>query len=104
MRKMGFDDLAKRMGGSRGGAVGDAAVARDPDQIMAEAQRAAERSSRISDLILGPLLLLGGAGILVLCFLVARQGGLMYGMAFAAIGAVIVGGKKILRGLGLIGD
>lgn len=98
---MSFDDLAKRMGKPRGD-IGDSPGTRDPDQIMADAQRAAERSSRISDLVLGPMLLLGGAGILVLCYLVARQGGLMYGMAVAAIGAILVGLRKVARGLGLM--
>lgn len=96
---MGFDDLAKRMGNSSGGAVGDATGARDPDQIMAEARRAAERSSRISDLILGPMLLLGGAGILALCYLVAKEGGLMYGVAAAGIAAIVVGARKLFRGI-----
>lgn len=94
---MAFDDLAKRMGAS----AGEGSQV-DPDQIMAEAQAAARRSQRLSDLVLGPLLLLGGAGIAVLCYLVATQGALMYGMGMFAIGAIIVGSQKLLRGVGLL--
>jgi hypothetical protein len=52
--------------------------------------------------VLGPILLLGGAGIAALCYLVATQGGLMYGMAIAALIAIVVGSKKLLRGIGLL--
>jgi hypothetical protein len=99
---MAFDDLANRMGSTRGGEVGRGSEGLDPDQIIADAVKAARRSRRLSDLILGPIALVGGAGIAVLCYLVATQGALMYGMVFFAIGAIIVGSAKILRGVGLL--
>lgn len=49
--RMAFEDLAKRMGAKRGREVGDGSPI-DPDRIMAEAQEAARRSQRISDLVL----------------------------------------------------
>jgi hypothetical protein len=98
---MALDDLASRMKPGRAGAAGKP-PAIDPDQIMAEARQAAARAERLSDLVLGPILLLGGAGIAALCYLVATQGGLMYGMAIAALIAIVVGSKKLLRGIGLL--
>ena len=69
---------------------------------MAEAQAAAERSATISDLILGPMLLLGGAGILFLCYKVAGQGAYMYGLGVAALVAIVTGSQKLLRGVGIL--
>ena len=101
MRHMAFEDVAKRMKPGRGGQVADAQPI-DPDQIIAEAQRAARRSARTSDLILGPMLLAGGAGILWLCYAVAKQGGYMYGMVVAAVVAISIGFRKVARAIGLV--
>lgn len=118
---MSFDDLAKRLGGPRGG-IGDSSGTRDPDQIMAEAQRAAERSARIRDLVLGPMLLVGGATIAVLWFSVMRQrsaiihnpglaeqrstlvglGPMIHWILVAAVAGILLGTRKILRGIGVL--
>lgn len=63
---MAFDDLAKHMA-SRSGKKQPAGSA---DQIVAEAAKADRRANRTRDLILGPILLVGGAGILLLYYLV----------------------------------
>jgi hypothetical protein len=72
--RMAFDDVAKRMRETHGRKLGDTSRTTDPDQIIADAMKSDRQASRISNLVLGPMLLLGGAGIAVLCYLVARQG------------------------------
>lgn len=109
---MAFDDLAKRMGARPG--VGSASGITDPDQIVAEAQSAARRAARTQDLVLGPILLIGGFVVLVFWYLlvVAKTGrplrvswtelkGMSY-VAAAGVGALIFGIYKILRGIGIL--
>ena len=56
---MGFDDLARHMA-SRDGKKKLGEQAGNADQLVAEAARVDRRMSRQRDLILGPLLLVGG--------------------------------------------
>jgi hypothetical protein len=116
---MGFDDAARRMRGERGG--GEVPSTIDPDQIIAEAVRAEQRSSRRKDLLLGAILMAGGGLVGVLWYdTMARvlagwfgdarpapegkmmPGPLMYLIGLFAIGAIIVGTLKMLRGLGVL--
>ena len=77
---------------------GKLSKATDPDQMIAEAIKADRRSQLISDLILGPMLLVGGIGVTVLSFTVAtRAGG---GIYVVAGGAILAGLAKTGRGLG----
>jgi hypothetical protein len=109
---MAFDDLARRMGAQPGSASGTT----DPDQIIAEAQIAARRAARTRDLVLGVLLLVGGAIIVVLWLSVYARAittsGLRskaehdvwgsYYIVAAGAGAIIVGVHKLLRGIGVL--
>jgi hypothetical protein len=104
---MSFEDAAKRM---RGGDVSGSPLItdRDPDQIMADAQKAAERSSRIKDLALGPILLVGGLVVGALTVSTIQRVGIM-GMSrvmdvlvVSAIVAIVTGSHHILRGIGVL--
>jgi hypothetical protein len=105
---MAFEDAAKRMGGKRGRQAGDGATVTDPDQIMADAVKAARRSSKIRDLVLGPILLVGGLVVGALCASTIRQVGIMHmdrimdALVVSAIVAIVVGSQKILRGIGIL--
>ena len=90
---MGFDDLARHMRSVHGGKLSNAT---DPDQMVIEAQKAARAAQRRSDLVLGPMLLVGGVGITALSLTVAQEGG---GMYVVAGGAVIAGLAKTARGI-----
>lgn len=98
---MSFEDLARHMS-SRDGVT--LSAARDPRQMMIEAQRAKRRQQRTSDLILGPLLLLCGITGIVLtaasAFALRDDGGgfivIYYGAILSAFAA---GAGKLGRGL-----
>lgn len=110
---MGFDDLAKHMA-ARDGRKKVHSASADADQIVAEALKADGRMNRIRDLVLGPMLLVGGLGIDVLILSAAASGGLdrsmiryMIIIGVAAAAATVVGLMKTIRGLTsrkLIGD
>src|SRR5262249_15268960 len=111
---MAFDDLAKHMASRAGKKIS----AGSADQIVAEAKIAALRMSRTRDLILGLLLLVGGlvilagTGLTLFNFLGQTPNALQPGggteriprrvwviFLFAGSAAVIVGTKKLIRGL-----
>jgi len=105
---MGFDDLAKHMA-KRDGRKKSQSKTGDADQIVAEAIKADQRLNRTRDLVLGPLLLVGGLGIEVLVYSMlrndsselVREQSLSYvimGGVFA-LGLIIVGLLKTIRGL-----
>jgi uncharacterized membrane protein len=103
---MGFDDLAKHMA-ARDGRKKVHSASANADQIVTEAIKADQRMNRIRDLVLGPILLVGGLGIEVLVFKVAAIGADMIGIGVLAAVAIIVGLMKTIRGLTsrkLIGD
>ena len=97
--RMAFDDLAKHMAqrdGKRTGTVGSAS------DVIAAAHEANRRADRTRDLILGPLLLVGGAVIAVLAFSIERTGEgtreIIMLSAFA-LGLVGVGARQTYRGI-----
>jgi hypothetical protein len=99
---VGFDDLAKHMA-KRDRRTGS--TSRDPDQIVAEAAEADRRMSRTRDLILGPILLVGGLGFVAL-FLLARVSrdageapGYVWSYCVGGITATGVGARQTWRGL-----
>jgi hypothetical protein len=108
---MAFDDLARHMARRDGKKRVDG----DASQILADAERADRRMTRTRDLILGTVLLVGGALvaalILVYTFDIFDQtpdpqrppetGRVMlpYGLFAAAVGAVFVGLWRVFRGL-----
>jgi hypothetical protein len=112
--RMAFDDLARHMA-SRDGKKKLAAHAGNADQIVADAAKAHRRMSRTRDLILGPILLVGGAIILVLYLLYIleatdgaprpeRPSGdnlILYssGLLAVAAGMTISGVVQLVRGL-----
>lgn len=75
---------------------------------MADAQKAAERSSRIKDLVLGPILLVGGLVVGALCVSTIRRVGIMRmdrvmdALVVAVIVAMVTGSHHILRGIGVL--
>jgi hypothetical protein len=75
---------------------GKLSKATDPDQMVVEAMAADRAAQRRSDLILGPLLLVGGIGITLLSLSVATQGG---GLYVVAGGAILTGLGKTVRGI-----
>lgn len=96
---MAFSDVAKRMDKNHGGRVGKALELTDPDQIIAEARKSDRRAQVRSDLILGPILLVGGIGVTALSYMAAAGGGVYV----VTTGAIVVVGGKLGRGLlGLI--
>lgn len=107
---MGFDDLARHLA-SRDGKKKLVAQAGSADQIVEEAARADRRMSRQRDLILGPLLLVGGSVVLVLNYLVLSSAGTpnphrppsegeypLY-LIGGSVLAVIVGLRQTIRGV-----
>jgi hypothetical protein len=114
---MGFEDAAKRMRAQHGGDVGGNPLLIDPDRMIADAVEAEKRSQRVKDLVLGPLLLVGGIVVGVLMYSTLRQvvvttGSLLKALAMTTfltklllvvpVVATIVGAHKILRGLGVL--
>jgi len=118
---MGFHDVAKRMRSGR--EVDEAPMAENPDDIMARALEAERRSSRRNDLVLGVLAVVGGGVVAVLWFSMMGQwtrallggadpdprnssmglpGPVVYAIGGLALGAIVVGLRKILRGLGVL--
>jgi hypothetical protein len=109
---MAFDDLAKHMA-SRDGKRKLGQPVGNPDQIVADAAKADRRMSRTRDLILGPLLVVGGAIVLVLNLLVIldahnptpdplrppSQGTYPLYFTAAAAAAVLFGLRQTIRGL-----
>ncbi len=108
---MGFDDLARHMA-SRDGKKKLVEQAGGADRIVEEAAREDRRMSRRRDLILGPLLLVGGIVVLVLNYLVFMdatdptpnphrppdQGSFKIYFTLAAAAAVIIGLRQTIRG------
>src|SRR5882724_5693701 len=108
---MGFDDLARHMA-SRDGKKKLVEQVGDADQIVEEAARADRRMSRRRDLILGPLLLVGGIVVLLLNYLVLvdaadptpnphrppSEGPYPIYFTVAAASAVIIGLRQTIRG------
>lgn len=108
---MGFDDLARHMA-SRDGKKKLAEQAGDADQIVEEAARVDRRMSRRRDLILGPLLLVGGIVVLLFNYLVfvdaadptpnphrpTSEGAYPIYFTVAAASAVITGLRWTIRG------
>jgi hypothetical protein len=109
---MAFDDLAKHMA-SRDGRKKPTG---DVDQILADAATADRRMTRTRNLILGALLMAGGALVAVLCFLYmfdavdpkpnplrppenSQTVILPYGLLAASIGAFGTGAWQLFRGL-----
>src|SRR5262245_44169562 len=118
---MGFDDLAKHMA-ARDGRKKAQAQTTDPDRIVAEAVKSDRRMSRIRDLVLGPLLLVGGLAVGLIVYSAVRGGIdrtdprnagtddfptlLVAAGGFACV-AIIAGLLKTIRGLtrsSLVGD
>ncbi len=102
---MAFDDLAKHMA-ARDGKKKLASPPGDVDQILAAAAAADRRMNRTRDLVLGPLLLIGGLAVGILVWSVRAAGGLdrqMFQFALAgsafALAAIGLGARKTLRGL-----
>ena len=103
---MGFDDLAKHMAARDG--KKKVLSSGDGDQIIAEAAKADARMNRQRDLILGPILFVGGLASLALCvlLLIDDKGGIerhdvrLIAMLMGGAGAgIVVGGRKLIRGL-----
>lgn len=112
------------MAASHGKGVSDASQSTDPDQIVAEAARAARRAQRLRDLILGPILLGGGLLLALFWYSLIRERDAMLqhpelyqnetALSFVGMGQYIhllfvaaligIGGgaRSILRGIGLL--
>jgi hypothetical protein len=108
---MSFDDLAKHMA-ARDRNKKLTTPRGNVDEIVAEAAKAARRMSRTRDLILGPLLLVGGITIAVLYSSwifdllhhtdsshIVIPGPVPIGIAVGAIAMVIIGSVQTIRGL-----
>jgi hypothetical protein len=67
---MGFDDLARHMKARDGGTM---STSTDPNLMMVEASERAQAQQLLRDLVLGPMLLIGGALVMVLWFRVDRS-------------------------------
>jgi hypothetical protein len=107
---MGFDDLAKHMAGRDKRKLNTAASA---DELVADAARADRRMTRTRDLILGPVLLVGGLTLCVLFYVLysaelkavtdphSSENTFYYsiGGAALAVGMLIQGSRQTLRGL-----
>jgi hypothetical protein len=105
------------MRSQRGGDVGGNPLLIDPDRMVADAAEAEKRSQRVKDLVLGPLLLVGGIVVGLLMYSTLKQaaaatGSMLKTLAMTTYGtklllvapvvATIVGAHKILRGLGIL--
>lgn len=118
---MGFDDLARHMA-SRDGRKKSQVPSTNGDEIVAAAIKADRRMNRTRDLILGPILLVGGLGLGLVIYSALRAAyttedprnagveqdlGVLYmGAGFALVG-IVAGLLKTIRGLtnrSLIGD
>ena len=98
---MGFDDLARHMA-ARDGRKKARVESSDPDQIVAEAMKSDRRMSRTRDLVLGPLLLVGGLGIGVLAYGIAASGVVdrtVLACGMLALGAITAGLMKTISGI-----
>lgn len=95
---MGFEDLAKRMG-ARDGGGGSRTL--DPDQLIAEAARVDRRRSRVSDLVLGPLLIMTGMSLVavIVIAIAGREFGLGFIYSGLAAGLLVLGLKRTFRGV-----
>lgn len=99
---MGFDDLARHMKARDGGKLSGYT---DPNLMMVEASERAQSSDRTSNLVLGPLLFVGGIVMLALMGLTSlnayRQGAIVIWVApwVLACIAVIGGAHKTWRGI-----
>lgn len=107
---MGFDDLARHMAGRDKRTLNTAASA---DELVADAAQADRRMTRTRDLILGPVLLVGGLVLCVLIYVLYRaeanavvdrhstENTFYYsiGGCVIAIGMVIEGTRQTLRGV-----
>ena len=110
---MGFDDLAKRMAERDKKLLGP--VPTNPIQFLVDVSAEQRRTSRTRDLVLGSLLLVGGAVILILYVLYLldatdpsprpgeppRSNYFVYsiGLTVVAAGMVITGLLQVVRGL-----
>lgn len=93
---MGFDDLARHMA-SRDGKKGSAST--DPAQMLAEAAQSARRMQRMRDLILGPILLVGGIVVGLLAYSIGTRDQLVVYLGGAALLGIAAGGGMLARGV-----
>ena len=107
---MGFDDLARHMAGRDKHKL---STGKSADELVAEAAQADRRLTRSRDLILGPVLLIGGLALCVLFVLLyisemkaiaaphSSETTFYYsiGGAALAVGMVIQGTRQTIRGL-----
>ncbi|HEY4178631.1 MAG TPA: hypothetical protein VGM90_17415 [Kofleriaceae bacterium] len=103
---MAFDDLAKHMAARDGNKK--AMVSGDGNQIVAEAAKANARLNRQRDLILGPILLVGGLVCLAFGLFTVMDDSaqlpsenlrLVLSVISGGAAGVIIGGRKLSRGL-----
>jgi len=102
---MAFDDLAKRMRETHGSKLGDTSGTTDADQLLGEAKKADRRADIIRDLVLGPILLMGGSVVAILGFPVlvqtTRAGEFIWWLdviCLAGFAALLIGPYRIIRG------
>jgi hypothetical protein len=109
---MGFDDLARHMASRDKKKLGSQSAT--ADELVAEMAKADRRMDRTRDLVLGPILLLGGLiigtlyGLYVLDVLdvlphPARHQGDFWvrapGVVVLSVGMMIVGARRLFRGM-----
>lgn len=93
---MAFDDLARHMAGRDGQPLAPPTSA---SEFIARAAEENRRIDRRNNLILGPILLLGGLGVGALALLVSLEGGGRTGLLGLSFGGVVLGIQRIYRGL-----